>query len=46
MKLKNEIKRKLIVKLLQEYKKTRSISAACDACDLLNEEIDSGEIML
>ena len=46
MKLKNEIKRKVLLNLLEEYSKTKSIHAACEACALLVEEIESGRLVL
>lgn len=29
--------------LVEEYHKTRSIASACDACDLLYQEMQAGE---
>lgn len=44
--MKNEIKIKIIEKLLEEYESTRSIHAACSACELLIEEIKAGRLVL
>lgn len=42
----NEIKKKTIIKLLKDFEKTRAIVSACDACDLLIEELNSGRLVL
>lgn len=42
----NEIKKKTIIKLLKDFEKTRSIDAACTACDILIEELNAGRLTL
>ena len=42
----NEVKKKTIIKLLKEFEKTRSIDAACSACDLIIAELNAGRLML
>lgn len=42
----NEIKKKAIIKLLKDFEKTRSIDAACTACDLIIAELNAGRLML
>lgn len=42
----NEIKRSAIIKLLKDFEKNRSIAAACEACDLIIDELNSGRLML
>lgn len=42
----NKVKAAKIMQLLKEFDETRAISSACDACDLLIEEIKAGRIML
>lgn len=42
----NEIKRNVIIKLLKNFEKNRSIADACDACDILIEELNAGRLML
>lgn len=42
----NQIKANKIVHLLKEYDETKSICAACDACELLVEEIKAGRLVL
>lgn len=42
----NKIKRSVIIKLLKDFEKTRSIDSACSACDLLIAELNAGRLML
>lgn len=42
----NQIKRNVIIKLLKEFEKTRSITSACDACDILIEELNAGRLTI
>lgn len=42
----NKIKRSVIIKLLKDFEKTRSIDAACSACDLIIAELNAGRLML
>lgn len=42
----NAVKIKMIKKLLRDFEINRSIVSACDACDLLIEELNSGRLVL
>lgn len=42
----NEVKKAKIMALLKEYTATKSIHAACEACTILVEEIESGRLVL
>lgn len=42
----NEIKKRVIVKLLKDFEKTRSIHSACMACDLLIQDLNNGTLNL
>lgn len=42
----NEVKKAKILALLKDYTETKSIHAACEACALLVEEIESGRLVL
>ena len=42
----NEIKKRIIEKLLKDFEKTRSIHSACMACNLLIEELNNGTLNL
>lgn len=40
----NEIKLRLIIKYLKDFELNRSIASACDACDLIIEELNAGRL--
>ena len=42
----NQIKAAKIRELLKDFDENKSICSACDACELLIEEIKAGRIML
>jgi len=42
----NEVKKAIIISLLKEYNESKSIHAACSACEILVEEIESGRLVL
>ena len=42
----NEIKRSVIIKLLRDFERTKSIHTACTVCDILIEELNAGRLTL
>lgn len=40
----SEVKKHKIIRYLKDYKENKSISSACDACDLIWEYLEEGTL--